>query len=79
MSKQYVMLLEDDYSHHAWVYFLKHKSDSGGAFRIFWAGARTDGVRSKVAVVKSDNDRELFVGEFGEVCRFASSKNSLTH
>ena len=71
--------MTDDYLRHAWLYFLKHKSDSGGAFRIFWAGARTDGVRSKVAVVKSDNDRELFVGEFGEVCRFASSKNSLTH
>ena len=25
----YVMLVKDDYFRHAWVYFLKHKSDSG--------------------------------------------------
>ena len=43
-----VMLVKDDYSRHAWVYFLKHKSDSGDAFREFLADARADGAPSKL-------------------------------
>ena len=52
---RYVMLVKDDYSRHAWVYFLKLKSDSGNAFRKFLADASADGVPSKVEIVRSDN------------------------
>ena len=65
---RYVMLVNDDYSRHAWVYFLKHKSNSGDVFRKFLADARADGVPSKVEIVRSGNGGEFFGGEFGELC-----------
>ena len=49
---RYVMLVKDDYSRHTWVYFLKHKSDQGNAFRKFLADAHADGVPSKVEMVR---------------------------
>ena len=52
---RYVMVMKDDYSRHAWMYFLKHKSDSGDAFRKFLAIARADGVPSKVEIARSEN------------------------
>ena len=33
LGKRYVMLVKDDSSRYAWVYFLKHKSDAANAFR----------------------------------------------
>ena len=66
---RYVMLVKDYYSHHAWVYLVKHKSDSGDAFRTFLANARADGVPSKVEIVRSDNRGGGFGGDFGEVCQ----------
>ena len=63
------MLVKDDYSRHAWVYFLKLKSYSGNVFRKFLAGTRADGVPSKVEIVKSDNGGEFCGCEFGEVCK----------
>ena len=76
---RYVMLVKDDYCRHAWVYFLKHKSDSGDAFRKFLADARADGVPSKVEIVRSDNGGEFFRGEFGEVCQQYCIKQEFTN
>ena len=59
-SARYVMLVKDDYSRHAWVYFLKHYSDSGDAFRKCLADARADGVPSEVDIVRSDNGGKFF-------------------
>ena len=36
LGKRYVMLMKDDYSRHAWVYFLKENSDSEDVFRSFF-------------------------------------------
>ena len=69
LGKRYVMLVKDDFSRYAWVYFLKHKSDAADAFRKFLADVRADGVPSKVEIVRSDNGGEFFGGEFGEVCK----------
>ena len=55
LGKRYVMLVKNDYSRHAWVYFLKHKSNSGNAFKKFLAHARADEVPSKVAIEISDS------------------------
>ena len=63
------MLVKDHYSRHAWVYFLKHKSDSGDALRKFLADARADGVSFKVKIARSDNGGDFFSGQFGEVCK----------
>ncbi|CAN0366564.1 unnamed protein product, partial [Laminaria digitata] len=70
LGKRYVMLVKDDYSRHAWVYFLKNKSDAADAFRKFLADVRADdGVPSKVEIVRSDNGGEFFGGGFGEVSK----------
>ena len=63
------MLVKDDFSRYAWVYFVKHKSDIAGAFWKVLADVRADGVPSKVEIVRSDNGWELFGGEFEEVCK----------
>ena len=78
LGKRYVMLLKHDYSRHAWVYFLKHKLDSGDAFRKFLADARADGVPSEVVMVRSGNRGEFFGGEFGEVCEQVCIKQEIT-
>ena len=76
---RYVMLMKDYYSFHVWMYFLKHKSDSGDAFRKFLADARADGVPSKVDIERSDNGGEFFRGEFGEVRKQHCIKQELTN
>ena len=75
---RYVMLVKDYYSHHAWVYLVKHKSDSGDAFRTFLANARADGVPSKVEIVRSDNRGGGSVVTLERCANIASSRNSPT-
>ena len=79
LGKRYVMLVKDDFSRYAWVYFLKHKSDAANAFRKFLADVRADGVPSKVEIVRSDNGGEFFGGEFGEVCKQFCIKQEFTN
>ncbi|CAN0530962.1 unnamed protein product, partial [Laminaria digitata] len=79
LGKRYVMLGKDDYSRHAWVYFLKNKSDAADAFRKVLADVRADGVPSKVEIVRSDNGGEFFGGEFGEVCKQFCTKQEFTN
>ncbi|CAM9165641.1 unnamed protein product, partial [Laminaria digitata] len=79
LGKRYVMLVKDDSSRYAWVYFLKHKSDDADAFREFLADVRTNGVPSKVEIVRSDNGGEFFGGQFGEVCKQFCIKQEFTN
>ncbi|CAM9287200.1 unnamed protein product, partial [Laminaria digitata] len=79
LGKRYVMLVKDDCSRHAWVYFLKNKSDAANAFRKFLADVRADGVPSKVEIVWSDNGGEFFGGEVGEVCKQFCMKQEFTN
>ena len=73
------MQVNDDYSRHAWVYFLNHESDAGKAFRKFLVEPRTDGMPSKVEIVRSDN-RGKFSMVSLESCAnsVASRRNSPT-
>ena len=73
------MLVKDAHSRHTWMYFLKHTSDSGGAFRKFFADARAVGVPSKVAIVRSDNGGEFFGGELGAACEQFCIKQEFTN
>ncbi|CAB1105000.1 unnamed protein product [Ectocarpus sp. CCAP 1310/34] len=61
------------------VYFLKHKSDAAEAFERYLAENRAHGAPSDVMVVRSDNVREVFEGEFGRVCRKYCIKQEFTH
>ncbi|CAN0450323.1 unnamed protein product, partial [Laminaria digitata] len=79
LGTRYVMLVNDDYSRHAWVYFLKNKSDAADALRKFLADVRADGVPLKVEIVRSDNGGEFFGGELGEVCKQFCIKQEFTN
>ena len=64
------MLVKNDLSRYAWMYFLQHKSEAADAFRKFLADARADGVPSKVEIARLDNRGKFYGGELGEkVCK----------
>ena len=43
-GKHYPMIVKDDFTRCAWMYFLRSKSDAGSAFRSFLASVRADGI-----------------------------------
>ena len=57
------MIVRDDFTKRAWMYFLINKSDAGSAFRNFLASVRADGIPSLDDIVRSDNGGELFWGD----------------
>lgn len=61
--QHYPMIVVDDSTRHAWMYFLKNKSDAGSAFRSFLASVCADGVPSLVQIVRSDDGGEFFGGD----------------
>ena len=54
-GEHYPMIVKDDFTRRAWMYFLRSKSDAGSAFRSFLASVRADGLPSLVEIVRSDN------------------------
>ena len=63
------MVIKDDFSRYAWLYFISHKSNAAEAFEQFLADLRVEGILSEVVVVRSDNGGEFNQGEFGQLCR----------
>ena len=72
------MIVKDDFTRRAWMYFLSNKSDAGSAFRSFLASVRADGIPSLVDIVRSDNGGEFFGGEFASVCNELLIKQEFT-
>ena len=72
------MIVKDDFTRRAWMYFLRSKSDAGSAFRSFLASVRADGIPSLVEIVRSDNGGEFFGGEFASVCNELLIKQEFT-
>ena len=56
---KYPMIVRDDFSRYAWVYFISHKSDAAEAFEKFLADLRVEGVPSEGVVVRSDDSGEF--------------------
>ena len=48
------MIIRDDYSRYAWMYFISHKSDAADAFAKFLSDLRIEGIPSDVVVIRSD-------------------------
>ena len=67
-GKRYVMIVKDDFSRFAWLYFLSRKSEAAVCFKRFLTSVRADGVPSEVQIVRSDNGEEFFGGDFQQVC-----------
>ena len=72
------MIVKDDFTRRAWIYFLRSKSDAASAFRSFLASVRADGIPSLVEIVRSDNGGEFFGGEFASVCNELLIKQEFT-
>ena len=66
------MIVKDDLTMRAWMYFLRSKSDAGSAFRRFLASVRADGIPSLVEIVRSDNGGGFFGGGSLHPCAMRS-------
>ena len=77
-GKHYPMIVKDDFTRRAWMYFLRSKSDAGSAFRVFLASVRADGIASLVEIVTSDNGGEFSGGRFASVCNELLIKQEFT-
>ena len=48
------MIIRNNLSRYAWLYFISHKSDATEAFKQFLADLRVEGIPSEVVVVVYD-------------------------
>ena len=68
-GNEYPMIVRDDFSPHAWMYFVFHKCDAASAFEKFLANLRGEGTQPEVVSVRSDDGGEFMEGKFGKLCR----------
>ena len=68
-GNKYPMIIRDDFSRYAWLYFISHESDVAEAFKHFLVDLRVEGIPSEVVVVRPDNGGKFNQGEFGQLCR----------
>ena len=77
-GKRYPVIIKDDYSRYAWMYFISHKSDATDAFARFLSDLRLEGVPPEVVVVRLDDGGEFSEGKFGRLCRDRNIKQEFT-
>ena len=79
LGKKYVMIVKDDFTRYAWVYFLGRKSDVAEAFRKCLPNVRADGATSEVEIVSLITEDNSSV-EISGTCAgsIASNRNSPT-
>ena len=75
---KYPMIIRDDFSRYAWLYFISHKSDAAEAFKQFLADLRVEGIASEVVVVRSDSGGEFNQREFAQLCGGQNIKKGFT-
>ena len=51
-GNKYPMIIRDDFSRYAWLYFISHKYDAAEAFKQFLADLRVEGILSEVVAVR---------------------------
>ena len=67
---KYALVFIDDFSKYFWVYFLKHKSEVFGLFKVFKALVENQSGR-KLKILRSDNGGEYVKFEFIQYCEDA--------
>ena len=72
------MIVREDFSRHAWMYFVYHKYGAASSFEKFLADLRVEGTPSEVVIVRSDDGGEFIKGTFGKLCREIKIKQELT-
>ena len=68
---KYELTFIDDFSRYCWVYFLKHKPEVFGLFKVFKALVENQSGR-KIKVLRSDNGGEYVKFEFINYCADAA-------
>ena len=58
-GNKYPMMVRDDFSRHAWMYFISHRHDAASAFEKVLGDLRVEGTPSKVVIVISDDGGEF--------------------
>ena len=77
-GKWYTLIVRDDCTRYARVYFLGKTSDAASSFESFLAEVRADGTLSAVMAIRSNNGGEVFGGDFGKLCRKRGIKQEFT-
>ena len=78
-GNKYPMIVRDDFSRHAWMYFVSHKYDAASAFMKFLADLGVEGTPSEVMIVRSDDGGKIMEGKFGKLCRDRKLKQDITN
>ena len=67
IQAKYALKFIDDFSRYCWVYFLKHKFEVFGLFKVFKALVEKQSGR-KLKVLRSENCGEYVKSEFIQYC-----------
>ena len=74
----YPMIVRDDFSCHAWMYFVSHRYDAASAFEKFLADLRVEGTPTEVVIMRSDDGGQLMEGKLGNLCQELKIKQEFT-
>jgi transposase InsO family protein len=68
-GKWYVLVVVDDYSRYAWVFFLEDKSEAIGFVRDLIVRLRNERHGNAIRAIRSDNGSEFKNSHFDAFCR----------
>jgi transposase InsO family protein len=68
-GKWYVLVVVDDYSHYAWVFFLEDKSETFGFVRDLIVRLKNGRHGNAIRAIRSDNGSEVKNSRFDAFCR----------
>jgi transposase InsO family protein len=68
-GKWYVLVVVDDYSHYAWVFFLEDKSETFGFVRDLIMRLKIEKHGNAIRAICSDNGSEFKNSHFDAFCR----------
>jgi transposase InsO family protein len=68
-GKWYVLVIMDDYSHYAWVFFLADKEETFGFVRDLILRLKNERNGDVVRAIRSDNGSEFKNSHFETFCR----------
>ena len=70
IQAKYALNFIDEFSRYCWVYFLKHKSEVFGLFKVFKALVENQSGR-KIKVLRSENGGDYVKSKFIQYCKYA--------
>jgi transposase InsO family protein len=68
-GKWYVLVVVDDYSRYAWVFFLEDKSETFGFVRDLIVRLKNERHRNAIRAIRGDNGSEFKNSHFDAFCR----------